>query len=505
MELKLDLGTGQVTGYASLFGLPADAVGDVVQPGAFRASLARGLPQMLREHKGQPVGAWTEAVEDDLGLKVRGVVTDQATLDDLRAGRLGGLSIGFAAMKTSRTGRVRNLEQVELHEVSFGRRPVNSRARVLAVKAKQMDDQVEVKDADAPGADVLMQKIDGIAGDLSKLAARVEKVEVKAARPGAAATEPKGDAEHKAFTAFIRRGVEGLDPLERKDLVVSNDTAGGFLAPEAFISELLKNAVFYSPIRSLARVTQINSGAVILPKRTGTLTGGWVGETSARPESQPAYGQNRYETRELAVYCDISNQMLEDSAINIASELAMDFAEQFGYLEGKAFLQGAGPLQPEGILTNGAIASTVSGHASQVTADGLIKLYHDLLPAYRANAVWVMNSATLAVVRQLKTADASAQYLFWPSQQLGGTPGGSILGRPIVEAPDLDDVAAGKFPILFGDFLQAYRIFDRVSLSVLRDPYSQAANGLTRFHARRRLAAGVGKAESIRKLKVAAS
>lgn len=61
------------------------------------------------------------------------------------------------------------------------------------------------------------------------------------------------------------------------------------------------------------------------------------------------------------------------------------------------------------------------------------------------------------------------------------------------------------YPIIFGDFSQGYRIFDRVALSILRDPYSQATKGMTRFHGRRRVAGGVGKAEAIRKLKIATS
>jgi HK97 family phage major capsid protein len=80
-----------------------------------------------------------------------------------------------------------------------------------------------------------------------------------------------------------------------------------------------------------------------------------------------------------------------------------------------------------------------------------------------------------------------------------------VFGRPIVDAPDMPTIGSNTFPIVFGDFSQGYRIFDRVQLAVLRDPYSQATNGLTRFHARRRLAAGVAKAEALRKLKIATS
>ncbi len=81
----------------------------------------------------------------------------------------------------------------------------------------------------------------------------------------------------------------------------------------------------------------------------------------------------------------------------------------------------------------------------------------------------------------------------------------TILGRPAVEAVDMPDIAANAYPVVFGDFASAYRIYDRIALSLLRDPYTQATNGLTRFHARRRVGGRVVRAEAIRKLKIATS
>src|ERR1700730_18307785 len=109
-----------------------------------------------------------------------------------------------------------------------------------------------------------------------------------------------------------------------------------------------------------------------------------------------------------------------------------------------------------------------------------------------------MNSNTLGQVRKLK--DSQNRYLL-SLAGLENSPATTILGRPVIEMPDLPDPAANTFPIVFGDFSQGYRILDRISLSILRDPYSQATNGFTRFHGRRRVAGGVGKLEAIRKLK----
>ena len=135
-----------------------------------------------------------------------------------------------------------------------------------------------------------------------------------------------------------------------------------------------------------------------------------------------------------------------------------------------------------------------------LTADGLIDLYHQVKSPYRVGGVWGMNSTTLGQVRKLKDG-TSGQYL--PTTAgIAGAPATTLLGRPVLEVPDMQDVGAGAFPVVFGDFKSGYRVFDRIAASILRDPYSQAAKGMTRFHGRRRLAAGVSKAEAFRKLKI---
>ena len=109
-----------------------------------------------------------------------------------------------------------------------------------------------------------------------------------------------------------------------------------------------------------------------------------------------------------------------------------------------------------------------------------------------------MNRKTLATVRTWN--DAQGRYLVIDPQD--GAPS-QLLGRPVVECPDMPDVAAGATPILFGD-LAGYRIVDRVGLSVLRDPYTLGSKSQVRFIARRRVGADLTNPDRFIKLKVAA-
>lgn len=340
-----------------------------------------------------------------------------------------------------------------------------------------------------------------LSDSLKDITKRLDAIDVRTQRPGA--SEQKGhdgEGERKAFTSFLRRGAERMDDIERRNLTVSTDTAGGYLAPEQFIAELIRNIVLYSPIRQVARVAPTSAGEVILPKRTGTLTASWVAETANRPATQPAYGQQRMSVHEMACYVDVSNWLLEDSVFDMNGELARDFAEEFGRLESATLIAGDGTNKPSGLLLDPNVPVVRTAATTTITPDELIDLYHALPSFYAANATWVMNRQTIGRVRKMKLGDSYV----WQEPITAGNPA-TILGRPVVEFPDMPDVAANTIVAAFGDFQQGFRIFDRVGLTVLRDPYSLATNGQVRFHARRRVTGGVVRPEAIRFLQMKAS
>ncbi len=149
-ELKaVDDKPGMITGYGSVFGVK-DSYGDVVAPGAFAVSLAdwstKGrMPAMLWQHDpSEPVGVWTEMVEDSIGLRCTGqlllsVPKGQEAYEHLKAGTVGGLSIGFQTVERTWNyeEETRTLNKVNLWEVSLVTFPANDMARVNGVKGAE--------------------------------------------------------------------------------------------------------------------------------------------------------------------------------------------------------------------------------------------------------------------------------------------------------------------------------------------------------------------------------
>ncbi|MEQ1616551.1 MAG: HK97 family phage prohead protease [Hyphomicrobiaceae bacterium] len=143
-QVSLD---GTFEGYASIFNR-RDLGGDVVLPGAFKASLkARGTGgvRMLFQHDpAQPIGVWERLYEDARGLYARGRLTTEVAkarevLALMRSRAIDGLSIGFRAVKGRRDSRSgssgRALAEIDLWEISVVTFPMLPEARVTSVKA----------------------------------------------------------------------------------------------------------------------------------------------------------------------------------------------------------------------------------------------------------------------------------------------------------------------------------------------------------------------------------
>jgi HK97 family phage prohead protease len=141
---------GVFSGYGSVF-LNEDDYGDVVEPGAFKATLglwkSKGrLPPILWQHSAKdPIGVYTSMAEDEKGLYVEGrlLVKDDPlaarAYAHLKAGSVTGLSIGYRIPKggaewdpKSETYRLKQLDLAEVSLVTF---PANDEAQVESVKA----------------------------------------------------------------------------------------------------------------------------------------------------------------------------------------------------------------------------------------------------------------------------------------------------------------------------------------------------------------------------------
>ncbi|HEY9058783.1 MAG TPA: HK97 family phage prohead protease [Aurantimonas sp.] len=146
--------SGRLRGYAAIFG-DADLAGDVIEPGAFTASVvtrgASGIRMLWQHDPARPVGTWTLIRQDRTGLYVEGrlALGTQAgheAAELIAAGALDGLSIGFKTKLARRAvGPIRRrLVTIDLWEISLVTFPMQERARLIgrAGLARRRDERL---------------------------------------------------------------------------------------------------------------------------------------------------------------------------------------------------------------------------------------------------------------------------------------------------------------------------------------------------------------------------
>ncbi len=351
-------------------------------------------------------------------------------------------------------------------------------------------------------------KVDKINADIDRLQKAVDDANIKLAAAELGGSEGKRlkDREYtEAFSAPFRNG--SVNAALNK----GTDSEGGYVAPVEWDRTITNKLVILSDMRQLATVQRCSGAGLTKLFNMGGTASGWVGETAARPATNTAtFASLGFGWGEIYANPAATQQILDDSEIDLESWLAGEVNTEFAKQEGTAFFSGDGANKPFGILTYvtgaanaakhpfGAIKVVNSGNAAAITSDGILDLIYDLPSAFTAGAVFTMNRKTQGIVRKLK--DGEGNYLWQPSY-VAGQPA-TLAGFPVKEVAAIPDVAANAIAALFGDFKQTYTVYDRVGVRVLRDPFTNKP--YVQFYTTKRVGGGVHNPEPMRALKVAA-
>lgn len=377
-------------------------------------------------------------------------------------------------------------------------------------------DEIEKKAA----ADVLLEeKVARIDQAVAAAQARLDRVMSQSRRPviGGEPAEPgnsvSGAPEAKAaWDGYLKTGQSG--GLEVKAGLSGGATSGGYVVPYETERAIERRLMAASPMREIATVRTVAAGVFRKPVSTAGVACGWVAETAARPETDPAtLALLEFPSADLYANPAATQALLDDAMVDLDEWLAAEVEDAFAAQETQAFINGDGVNKPKGLLSYptvadagqawgqiGSVASgAAGGFAATSPADRLIDLIYAPKAQYRPNGRFVMNRKTVSAVRKFKDADGN--YIWQPATRLGET--ASLLGYPVTEIETMPDVAANSLSIAFGDFQRGYLIVDRAGVRVLRDPYS--AKPYVLFYTTKRVGGGVQNFDAIKVMKFSAS
>ena len=322
-----------------------------------------------------------------------------------------------------------------------------------------------------------LERMDQGLDDLAAVKEKLELIETKHNREiGLSPDEQKAMEHREAFRDFMIKGNE--DGIKAVNLGVDAD--GGHAVPEIIdtqIYQLLRDA---SPMRQVCTVKQVPADYKELVNLGVAAVGGWGGETTAPTETNtPQLAELSPKLAEL--WCEprstqwaLEDMTLVDVEAWLSSEVAIAFAERenLDFTTGdnagntpQGLFSGTTATTDDDVRAFGTFQHVAAAGTAAVTSDELIDTLYSLRAVYRTNARWMMNRLTQRDIRKL--TDGQNNYLWQPGYQ--NDQPATLLGYPIIENEDCEDLATGVKGIAFGDYARGYVIADRRGVRVVRD------------------------------------
>ena len=292
---------------------------------------------------------------------------------------------------------------------------------------------------------------------------------------------PVASASVNEDVAMIRALIKGESRsanFERRDVLKSST---GSPVPTSFYNQVIMKARLVAPVLATSTVLNTAGGENLQIPRLSTYSVGTVNaEAAALGESDPAFsafitlGAFKY-----GFLTQVSQELLEDSGVDMLSFLADQVGNALGFAVGSALTVGTGTVEPTGIVAASSVGGT-SGTATGFTADNLIDLLYSLDGAARnlPGVGWMMTGQSVGRVRKLK--DTAGNYVFQPSLAMDSPD--MLLGKPIYENPSMAEATTGTKSVIVGH-LPSYYVRSVGGLKLDRSDDYAFNQGLATFRA----------------------
>ena len=355
----------------------------------------------------------------------------------------------------------------------------------------------EIKTA-APDFSPILSKLGEISDAFKALSSRVEAVEKQpAAQPGFQVESPavnlktkRGDDETKSFAYWLKTGddsaIKSTKASNNTDMNIGTAADGGYAVPTGHYAGIIGKMNETALYQKLGVIQIPGSGTTVNVPIDGGATNVFVStaEAGAFDRDAPALGQVEMTLAKYTKKVQLSLELLqdEDSAL-------MAFLNKY---VGDAMALTHNSLLVTEALASGTAGLTLAG-AAAITAAEIPALMYKLKEQYDPGAAWLMNRTVEGYLRGF----TGNNFQFVPTPQ--GSIGGStreLFGKPIHNSTYMPLATTGLKSLVYGNF-SSMGVRISPDVTVLRDPYSNAANGQVNLHYYFRVVYKVLQAEGI--------
>lgn len=240
---------------------------------------------------------------------------------------------------------------------------------------------------------------------------------------------------------------------------------GGFVVPEDFRTELEVALLAFGGMREVASVVRTASGADLPWPTVSDVNeeGEIISENTVQNEGDITFGQRTLKAHKYSSkIIRVPVELIQDSAVNIASEVGARLGERIGRITNRHFTAGTGVGEPEGVVTGASLGLTATG-TDAVTYEELVDLQHSVNSAYRGNATFMFSDSTLRELKKLRDTDGS---LIWQAGLAVREPD-TILGHRYVVNDHMASMGVGAKSIVFGA-MSKYKVRDVQDVVLVR-------------------------------------
>ena len=307
-----------------------------------------------------------------------------------------------------------------------------------------VEEEIEKFDADKKDLQEQEKTLDGEVSELEKELADLENEQAEPVEEKEEAPKEERKVERTMETRFFKMNAQERDQFfAREDVKNYLDevrsaikekralTNVGLTIPEVFIGLIRENLIDYSKLYKYVDVRRVNGEARVVIMSTYPEAV-WTECCANLNELTLAFNDMELDCYKLGGFFAICNAQLEDSYLNLASELITAISKAIGLALDKAILYGTGTKMPLGIVTR--LAQTSQPASYPATARTWVDLHTSNIKAInssgmtgaqliaaivtdfgnakgrysRGQKVWVMNEKTYtALVAAAVSVDAS--------------------------------------------------------------------------------------------------
>lgn len=277
------------------------------------------------------------------------------------------------------------------------------------------------------------------------------------------APESEEVMEYRAFEEYLRSEARAnnLTPA-------TNPASGGALIPKTIANKIIAKVYDICPI--LEQSTKYNvKGTLSIPyydEGTTAITVAYQTEFSPLASNVGAFTTidlTGYLAGALAL---VSRSLINNVQFDIVAHVVNFMAYSIKRFIEQELLKGTNN-KVAGL--SGVTTGITTASASAITADEVIKLHDKVKDDFQDGAMWIMSPATRTALRLLQ--DTTHRYLL--QDDISAPFGATLLGKPVYVSDSMEDIAAGKVVIYYGNPAGlATKFNEEINIEVLRERYA---------------------------------